>query len=306
MTTDGRPQFASLEDPGIIRPGTSAGAGHDGRCRKLLDISGRQTTVELLEMGPETDQAMLRYQIEYAEAFAFVFSLYSPKTLETAQTLHDKVQGAARSQQNIVTMSDYDKAAAAAGGGGVSVPVFLIGNRDGDLAPPQGEFSFPELDWLAGVSSRPGDWTGGDGAGAAIVVPPPSPPSSPPPLAPITIPGATCVAAADTQTTTAEMEEGDFSPTAFNERAEAEMRVQRDRAKELAQQWGCAYFEVDTSAKRGEHGVDEAITGIGHFIKAAERPSTSSTASFRAPMKPPKQYRIRRFLGRMGRMTNFS
>lgn len=304
-----RPQFASLEDPGIIRPGTSAGAGYDGRCRKLLDISGRQTTVELLEMGPETDQAMLRYQIEYAEAFAFVFSLYSPKTLETAQTLYDKVQGAARSQQNVVTMSDYDKAAAAAGGGGVSVPVFLIGNRDGDLAPPQGEFSFSELDWLAGVSSRPVDWTGGSGTGpgagqagacVAIVVPPPSPP-----LAPI-LPGATTVAAADTQTTTAEMEEGDFSPTAFNERAEAEMRVQRDRAKELAQQWGCAYFEVDTSAKRGEHGVDEAITGIGHFIKAAERPSTSSTASFRAPMKPPKQYRIRRFLGRMGRMTSFS
>lgn len=129
-------QFASLEDPGIIRPGTSAGAGHDGRCRKLLDISGRDTTVELLEMGPETDQAMLRYQIEYADAFAFVFSLYSPKTLETAQTLHDKVQGAARNYHNIVTMSDYDKAS-----GGMAVPVFLIGNRDADLAPPQGEFS---------------------------------------------------------------------------------------------------------------------------------------------------------------------
>lgn len=82
------------------------------------------------------------------------------------------------------------------------------------------------------------------------------------------------------------------------------MKVQRELAKDLAQQWGCAYFEVDTSKKRGEHGVDEAVTGIGHFIKAAERPSTSSTASFRTPMKPPKQYRIRRFLGRMSRMTS--
>lgn len=87
-------------------------------------------------MGPETDQAMLRYQIEYAEAFAFVFSLYSPKTLETAQTLYAKVQGAARNQHNIITMSDYDKSS-----GGMSVPVFLIGNRDADLAPPQGEFA---------------------------------------------------------------------------------------------------------------------------------------------------------------------
>lgn len=103
-----------------------------------------------------------------------------------------------------------------------------------------------------------------------------------------------------------EVEEGDFSPTAFRENAEAEMRVQRKLAKELAQQWGCAYFEVDTSTgKLGEHGVDEAVTGIGHFIKAAERPSTSSTASFRTPMKPPKQYRIRRLLGRMSRMTSF-
>lgn len=141
-------QFASLEDPGIIRPGTSAGAGHDGRCRKLLDISGRDTTVELLEMGPETDQAMLRYQIEYADAFAFVFSLYSQKTLETAQTLHDKVQGAARNYHNIVTMSDYDKAS-----GGMTVPVFLIGNRDADLAPPQGEFSCQD-GWLGRSQSR--------------------------------------------------------------------------------------------------------------------------------------------------------
>lgn len=100
----------------------------------MVDISGRETTVELLEMGPETDQAMLRYQIEYAEAFAFVFSLYSPKTLETARKLYDKVQGAARNHHNIVTMSEYDK-----GAGGMTVPVFLIGNRDGDLAPPQGE-----------------------------------------------------------------------------------------------------------------------------------------------------------------------
>lgn len=104
----------------------------------------------------------------------------------------------------------------------------------------------------------------------------------------------------------AEIEDGDFSPTTFVEKAEAEMRVQRDKAKELAQQWGCSYFEVDTSKTGEEHGVDEAVTGIGHFIKAAERPSTSSTASFRAPMKPPKQYRIRRFLGRMGRMTSLS
>ena len=102
------------------------------------------------------------------------------------------------------------------------------------------------------------------------------------------------------------MEGGDFSPTAFDESAEADMREQREKAKELAQLWGCAYFEVDTSKKRGEHGVDEAVMGIGHFIKATERPSTSSTASFRTPMKPPKQYRIRRFLGRMGRMTSFS
>lgn len=225
-------------------------------------------------MGPETDQAMLRYQIEYAEAFAFVFSLYSPKTLETAQTLHDKVQAAARNHHNIVTMSDYDKAS-----GGMTVPVFLIGNRDADLAPPQGEFSFRLLSsWLAGFFRRGGSGREGDA----------------------------CSFSARALTRRIEMEEGDFSPTAFNERAEAEMRVQRDKAKELAQQWGCAYFEVDTSAKRGEHGVDEAVTGIGHFIKATERPSTSSTASFRAPMKPPKQYRIRRFLGRMGRMTNLN
>lgn len=102
------------------------------------------------------------------------------------------------------------------------------------------------------------------------------------------------------------MDEGDFSPDAFNDRAEAEMRVQRDKAKELAQLWGCAYFEVDTSQKPGESGVDEAITGVSHFIKATERPSTASSASFRTPMKPPKQYRIRRFLGRMGRMTSLS
>ncbi|PSR92114.1 hypothetical protein BD289DRAFT_429520 [Coniella lustricola] len=200
----------------------------------MIDISGTSTIVELLELGPETDQAMLRYQIEYAEAFAFVFSLYSPQSLETAQKLHDKIERAARNHHNIVTMSEYDK------GGGMDVPVFLIGNRDGDLAPPQ------------------------------------------------------------------EMEEGNFSPTAFDENAEADMKVQREKAKELAQQWGCAYFEVDTSLKRGEHGVDEAIMGIGHFIKATQRPSTSSTASFRAPMKPPKQYRIRRFLGRVGRMTSLS
>lgn len=97
----------------------------------------------------------------------------------------------------------------------------------------------------------------------------------------------------------------DFSPTTFNERADEEMKVQRDKAKELAQVWGCAYFEIDTSMKQSESGIDEAITGIGHFIKASARPSTSSTASFRAPMKPPKQYRIRRFLGRMSRMTTF-
>lgn len=100
-------------------------------------------------------------------------------------------------------------------------------------------------------------------------------------------------------------EEQGFSPTTFLEKAEAEMKVQRDKAKELAQMWGCAYFEVDTSQKHGESGIDEAISGIGHFIKATQRPSTSSTASFRTPMKPPKQYRIRRFLGRMSRMGTF-
>lgn len=110
----------------------STSLDHDGRCRKLVDISGTQTTVELLEFGPLTDQAMLRYQVEYADAFAFVFSLYSAKTLETAQKLHDKVEMAARNHHNIVTMSEYERT-------GMSVPVFLIGNRDGDLAPPQGE-----------------------------------------------------------------------------------------------------------------------------------------------------------------------
>lgn len=102
-----------------------------------MDISGTQATIEMLEMGPETDQAMLRYQIEYAEAFAFVFSLYSPKTLETAQRLRDKVERAARNHHNIVTMSEYESE------GGMGVPVFLIGNRDGDLAPPQGESTLP-------------------------------------------------------------------------------------------------------------------------------------------------------------------
>jgi hypothetical protein len=105
---------------------------NDGRCRKLMDISGTATAIELLELGPETDTAMLRYQVEYADAFAFVFSLYSPKTLETAQKLHDKVAGSARNHHNIITMSDYE-------GPGMMVPVFLIGNRDEDLAPPQGE-----------------------------------------------------------------------------------------------------------------------------------------------------------------------
>lgn len=99
-----------------------------------MDISGLGTSVELLEMGPETDQAMLRYQVEYAEAFAFVFSLYSAKTLETAQKLHDKVERGARNHHNIITMSEYEK------DGGMTVPVFLIGNRDGDLAPPQGQY----------------------------------------------------------------------------------------------------------------------------------------------------------------------
>lgn len=108
------------------------GPDSDGRCRKLMDISGAGTAVELLELGPETDPAMLRYQIEYADAFAFVFSLYSAKTLETAQKLHDKVEGAARNHHNIITMSDYERP-------GMKVPVFLIGNRDEDLAPPQGE-----------------------------------------------------------------------------------------------------------------------------------------------------------------------
>ncbi|CAN8098831.1 unnamed protein product [Discula destructiva] len=212
----------------------TAQAHDDRRCRKLMDISGLATAVELLEMGPGTDQAMLRYQVEYAEAFAFVFSLYAGSTLETAQRLRDKVERGARNHHNIITMSDYHK------DGGMTVPVFLIGNRDPDLAPPQ------------------------------------------------------------------EMEEGEgFSPTAFAERAEAEIKVQRDKAQELAQLWGCAYFEVDTSKKQGDSGIDEAISGIGHFIKATERPSTSSTASFRTPMKPPKQYRIRRFLGKVSRMTPF-
>jgi hypothetical protein len=97
-----------------------------------MDISGAATAVELLELGPETDTAMLRYQVEYADAFAFVFSLYSPKTLETAQKLRDKVAGSARNHHNIITMSDYERP-------GMTVPVFLIGNRDEDLAPPQGE-----------------------------------------------------------------------------------------------------------------------------------------------------------------------
>lgn len=110
-------------------PGNAA--DNDGRCRKLMDISGATTAVELLELGPETDTAMLRYQVEYADAFAFVFSLYSPKTLETAQKLRDKVAGAARNHHNIITMSDYERP-------GMTVPVFLIGNRDEDLAPPQG------------------------------------------------------------------------------------------------------------------------------------------------------------------------
>lgn len=139
-------QFISSDDPSTVAAAAAAAASssntaastaaatdQDRRCRKLMDISGLHTSVELLEMGPETDQAMLRYQVEYAEAFAFVFSLYSAKTLETAQKLHDKVERGARNHHNIITMSDYDK------DGGMSVPVFLIGNRDGDLAPPQGE-----------------------------------------------------------------------------------------------------------------------------------------------------------------------
>ncbi|ROW16282.1 hypothetical protein VPNG_01858 [Cytospora leucostoma] len=211
-------KFATNDDP-------SNGQDHDGRCRKLLDISGTQTSVELLELGPETDAAMLRYQIEYADAFAFVFSLYSPKTLETAKRLRDKIEGAARNHHNIITMTEYERP-------GMRVPVFLIGNRDGDLAPPQ------------------------------------------------------------------DMGGKDFSPTTFKENAEAEMRALRDKAKGLAQEWKCAYFEVDTSSGGEEHGVDEAVMGIGHFIRAAERPSTASTTSFSTPMKPPKQYRIRRFLGR--------
>lgn len=77
---------------------------------------------------------MLRYQIEYADAFAFVFSLYSPKTLETAQRLRDKIEGAARNHHNIITMSEYERP-------GMRVPVFLIGNRDVDLAPPQGKLA---------------------------------------------------------------------------------------------------------------------------------------------------------------------
>lgn len=122
-----------------------------------MDVSGTTTTVELLELGPETDQAMLRYQVEYAEAFAFVFSLYSPSSLETAQRLHDKVEMAARNHHNIVTMSEYDK------GGGMNVPVFLIGNRDGDLAPPQGESDVPTA-WGAGRFLRaPGENEGGFG-----------------------------------------------------------------------------------------------------------------------------------------------
>lgn len=116
----------------------SNAADNDGRCRKLMDISGAATAVELLELGPETDTAMLRYQVEYADAFAFVFSLYSPKTLETAQRLRDKVAGAARNHHNIITMSDYERP-------GMTVPVFLIGNRDEDLAPPQGKFQCSPL-----------------------------------------------------------------------------------------------------------------------------------------------------------------
>lgn len=237
-----------------------------------MDISGLGTSVELLEMGPETDQAMLRYQVEYAEAFAFVFSLYSAKTLETAQKLHDKVERGARNHHNIITMSEYEK------DGGMTVPVFLIGNRDGDLAPPQGQWKI--CCYAAGHTFLKG-YSQAHSLALYVAVT-------------LTVPSP-------------EMEdEEDFSPTAFNEKAEAEMKVQRDKAKEIAQQWGCAYFEVDTSKKHGESGIDEAITGIGHFIKATERPTTSSTASFRTPMKPPKQYRIRRLLGRVSRMTNFS
>lgn len=114
----------------------STSQDHDGRSRKLVEISGTQTIVELLEFGPLTDQAMLRYQVEYADAFAFVFSLYSAKTLEMAQKLHDTVERAARNHHNIITMSEYEKS-------GMTVPVFLIGNRDSDLAPPQGELFSP-------------------------------------------------------------------------------------------------------------------------------------------------------------------
>ncbi|KAK7745373.1 hypothetical protein SLS53_002869 [Cytospora paraplurivora] len=243
-------KFASNDDP-------SSGQDHDGRCRKLLDISGTQTSVELLELGPETDAAMLRYQIEYADAFAFVFSLYSPKTLETARRLRDKIEGAARNHHNIITMSEYERP-------GMRVPVFLIGNRDGDLAPPQGKSPDCARNPLRAVFKGFSADTGTDMGGK------------------------------------------DFSPTTFRENAEAEMRALRDKAKELAQEWKCAYFEVDTSSGGEEHGVDEAVMGIGHFIRAAERPSTASTTSFSTPMKPPKQYRIRRFLGRVSRMTSFS
>lgn len=116
-----------------------------------MDISGLTTAVELLEMGPATDSAMLRYQVEYAEAFAFVFSLYSGSTLETTVRLHATVERAARNHHNIVTMSEYD--AWGKEGGGMAVPVFLIGNLDADLAPPQGEFGL-DPEWSKGLARR--------------------------------------------------------------------------------------------------------------------------------------------------------
>lgn len=98
-----------------------------------------------------------------------------------------------------------------------------------------------------------------------------------------------------------------FSASLFDANAAASLRVQREAAKLLAQSWGCAYFEVDTSSSMDHNGVDEAVEGIGHFVKAVEtvRPPTSTGVSIRSRVRAPRNYRLRRFFGRMGRMTSF-
>ncbi|ORY62092.1 uncharacterized protein BCR38DRAFT_410541 [Pseudomassariella vexata] len=100
-------------------------------CRQTVDVNGTETLIELVAFDScATDEAMLRYLIEYADAFVFVFSRFSPHTLETVQRYRDVVQHALQAK-GISRDSD-------------EVCFALIGNADTELPVVAGTSSSRE------------------------------------------------------------------------------------------------------------------------------------------------------------------